>query len=189
MRVFIAVELSPGQKKALESLQSELKKDLKNIKWVAPGNLHVTMKFLGETSPEELMLITNDLQTDLHNFSSFPMDIEGTGVFPGREKARVFWAGINGGREGLVKLNGIIEKVINKFPEISPGKQNNKLFSPHITMGRFRQPPPAGIIKNILEQTDNFKGDNGYIESISIYKSTLMSAGPRYDLLQKIFFS
>lgn len=54
MRTFIAIELPKNIRDSLEKLQEQLKKSEADVKWVAPDNMHLTLKFLGEE--EEICL-------------------------------------------------------------------------------------------------------------------------------------
>ena len=48
VRTFIAVELAPGVKHRASELIKKLKPTQADVKWVAPSQMHLTLKFLGE---------------------------------------------------------------------------------------------------------------------------------------------
>ena len=58
LRLFIAIELDKSLKESLKSLQGDLKKCGADVRWVKPENIHLTLKFLGETSPESVARIS-----------------------------------------------------------------------------------------------------------------------------------
>ena len=52
MRAFIAIELSPEIKDSLAQIQSHLKYSGADVKWIETGNIHLTLKFLGDIADE-----------------------------------------------------------------------------------------------------------------------------------------
>lgn len=66
MRVFIGIKLdSPSQIKIEKFLQS-IKKNSSPLKWVPSSNLHLTLKFIGDISLEQLNLIISTIEKNQH---------------------------------------------------------------------------------------------------------------------------
>src|SRR5215470_10323738 len=92
MRLFIAVELPNEVRDELARLQDELAPLTDTARWVAPGSIHITLKFLGEL-PEKRI---EDIDTALTGLTwkPFAITVRGVGFFPGTRSPRVFWAGM-----------------------------------------------------------------------------------------------
>ncbi len=80
MRLFIAADLSDEQKNIISFLQKELKVHFRNVKWVEPEALHITLKFLGEIEmpTDELIDLLNK---SVIGFDCFELSIKGLGFF------------------------------------------------------------------------------------------------------------
>ncbi len=60
IRSFIAVELPAEVKQGLAGLQAKLKAGGKQVKWVEPENMHLTLQFLGDIDADaELWSVHN----------------------------------------------------------------------------------------------------------------------------------
>ncbi len=81
MRTFIAVELTPELKAGLQELVRRLKGKGGDVKWVGAHGLHLTLKFLGEISPEEARTVETVLRDVAGRHAAFPVEVKGTGVF------------------------------------------------------------------------------------------------------------
>lgn len=73
IRAFIAVELPAELKKELAALETQFKKNSPPvIKWIEPGSIHITLKFLGDTSDTiigELMLAMEESVRVFHHLN------------------------------------------------------------------------------------------------------------------------
>ncbi len=54
MRLFVAVHLADDVRGRLAAVQNRLRPAQADVSWVKPANLHITLKFLGETEPKRL---------------------------------------------------------------------------------------------------------------------------------------
>lgn len=180
MRTFIAIELDKEIKKALSKIQDELKTTQADVKWVAPENIHLTLKFLGEIEENKIPKISQILKDISNQTKPFTIALSELGAFPGLKYPRVVWIGIAEGKAELLKLAELIEArlVQLKFPKEKRG------FSAHFTLGRFR----TGKNKDVLSQklnTIKVPGLRQEIKSIALFKSTLSPKGPLYDKINE----
>jgi PncC family amidohydrolase len=95
MRLFVAVHLSQEIRDGLASLQDRLRRAQADVSWVKPANLHITLKFLGETEPKRLESIGSELTEAARSAAPFSLAVAGGYVrWP---HPRVVWAGGGGG--------------------------------------------------------------------------------------------
>jgi len=170
MRLFIAVEIPEEVREELENLVRVLKHKVSNVKWVEKENFHITLRFIGEVQEYKVQTIEDIIDEVSSNFYPFDIGLKGVGNFP-----YVIWVGIDKGKDILGDISYSIEGLLIKagFPP------TDKLFSPHITLGRVKK------------RIENFQGgDFGPLsfqaDSITLMQSQLFSSGPVYTPL-KVF--
>ena len=137
MRLFLALELDPAAQRALAEQASQLRDRLRNgrISWVKPENLHITLRFLGETSVERAAELVAALRQA--NASCCPIEPNHWGAFPTARNAKVVWAGLpNAEEQSVAALAKEVEfrlQSVGVEPEPKP-------FRAHVTVGRVRDP-------------------------------------------------
>lgn len=94
LRLFIAIDIPDAVKNQLIEVQNALHQGTSNIKWVANDNLHLTLKFLGETEASQTSQIINAMQEAARKTAPFSLEVSGLGTFPGRGRPKVVWAGV-----------------------------------------------------------------------------------------------
>ena len=93
-RCFVAIKI-PYEIKVV-SLLHLLKNALfsSSINWVKPGNLHLTLAFLGEISDERIQSTIDILNEISYNFTEIDIEIKGLGTFGSAGSPTVLWIGI-----------------------------------------------------------------------------------------------
>jgi 2'-5' RNA ligase len=183
LRSFIAIELPPTIQEEIQSKTAELRNVLDSslVRWVPSRNIHLTLKFLGDTSTANIELLKLILTREASRHPPFEMRISGLGSFPTSRRPRVIWVGLHA-PSVLESLQRGIESETARMGYAS----EERPFSPHLTIGRVRQDPsPSGLqkIRAALESTRI--GDLGSItiDAIHLFKSDLQPAGSIYTCL------
>ena len=177
IRAFIAVELPAELKKELAALETQFKKNSPPvIKWIEPGSIHNTLKFLGDTSDTiigELMLA---MEESVRGVSPFKLDVSQLGAFPDVDRPQVIWAGVTGEMDILVQLRNNLENNTEKLGF----KREFRAFSPHLTLGRVRDSARPNDIQKIGELINKTKFTalhNISVNQINLMKSVLTPTG------------
>ena len=111
IRAFIAIELPPELKKELTELETLLKKNSPPvIKWVDPDSIHITLKFLGDTSDAIIDKLSLAMAESVVCISPFELATHQLGSFPSIVRPQVIWVGVNGEMDKLARLRDNIEK-------------------------------------------------------------------------------
>ncbi len=197
MRAFIAVEISEEQRKKLTEFQSALEKCGADLKIVEPENLHMTLRFLGEISEQELEKAKKGLQFAVSGLQSFSLSIKGAGVFPNLNYIRVVWAGVEKGKE---ELSSIAEKInseikvgekdaLRSASSVSRFARDERGFSAHITVARAKTAKSKEKIAEILKEYLNFDFGETTVSEIKIKESKLSPKGPVYSDLFSVKLS
>ena len=183
LRCFIAIEITETIKKDMGGLIELLKKYDADVKWVNAENLHLTLKFLGNTSEGLISKIIESLTKITFFYNPFYIKIYTVGMFPNRKYPKVIWAGVEGS-DILKKLQSDVEDAMSLLGY----KKEDKKFHPHLTLGRVRS---QKVISNLIHELDNFTGkDFGSIEvrDIKLMRSELKPTGAHYYCLHEMQF-
>ncbi len=178
MRLFIALPLPRDVEEALGKLIFVLKQKAGRIKWVAPKNIHLTVKFLGEVSEDKLENIKSAVGLTAGKYSIVESTIDRVGAFPDLTRPRVIWAGMNGGTETLDRLVGEIEDEMARLGFV----REEKRFKPHITLGRVKESSGLSDLTAFMKNY-HMSPTSLRLDTLVLFKSTLTPRGPLYDRL------
>jgi 2'-5' RNA ligase len=183
LRCFLAVELPPSLQEAIEAAtagpRTRLGPDL--VRWVLTRNVHLTLKFLGDTAPSAVGLIEAALKAEVSQFKPFDAVVQGFGAFPSARRPRVLWVGLIA-PPVMTSLQHEIDVATARLGYNS----EERGFSPHLTIGRVRQNiPAAGVqtIREVLAQTSVGQLGTLRVEAVHLFKSELQPAGSVYSRL------
>jgi 2'-5' RNA ligase len=179
IRTFVAVGLDEELRSGISAVAERVKKLAPNVKWVAPGNLHVTLKFLGNVREDRIAGIGAALDEVAREIVAFDLSVSGLGVFPNPRKPRVVWVGIEEGRDQLVALAGAVEDRLAR----AGFEKESKPFKTHITIGRVKEGRPVGDLTDGLAGIDADKIGAQRVDSVIVMESMLKPEGPEYTPL------
>ena len=186
IRSFIAVELPGELKQALARLQEKLKSaGSVPVKWVAPENIHLTLKFLGDINPGITGKITLELEKAARDTHPFDIQVSGLGVFPDMNRVQVIWIGLAGELEKLGRLQKHIEA--NLIPLGFPAER--RPFTPHLTIARVRdyaRPDDRLKLGKLIAGTSFDTKYRIDVKAIHLIKSQLTREGPIYSRISTV---
>jgi RNA 2',3'-cyclic 3'-phosphodiesterase len=164
-RLFIAIDLPERIKDDITSTYSAIP----GAKWIEEGQLHLTLRFIGDTDEPTKQRIVNALKSV--SVQPFTISIKGVGFFPPRKEPRILWVGVSASEE-LLRLQGKIERTL-----VSIGiSSEDRKFHPHITIARLSGSPHEKIAQfltsNSLLSTENFS-----VTEYHLYESFLRKEG------------
>jgi len=176
IRTFIGLELDEGIREELGAEIETLRMNCPKINWVRPPNLHVTLKFLGALSADELPETFEAVKSAAAEAEPFSLEIERLGAFPALARARIVWAGCGVGSRETTLLARELEasfEVLGYPPE-------KKAFTPHVTIGRVRHPRDADGLEELVADTQNTSYGIADIEVVTLFMSDLKRGGAEY---------
>ncbi len=186
IRSFIAIELPEELKKALVELQSKFK-SAGNVplRWVAPGNIHITLKFFGDIDIGITGNITAALETATQGTTPFSIEASGLGVFPNMNHIQILWVGLTGDLERLSQLQKRTEECLKPLGFSVEARP----FTPHLTLARVRdyaRPDERRKLGELISAT-SFEGKYKIdIKAINLMKSQLTPEGPIYTKISAV---
>lgn len=181
IRCFIAIPVEEAVRNELASIQSKLKEVDSGVRWEDPEKFHITVKFLGDITPNEVSTLCSNLRSGLSNYSSFPLLYDSVGAFPNIFRPRIIWIGARANVQ-LSSIQRPVEEICDKH---SLGKEERKRFHPHITIGRIKEGQKLSRLTEILKSI-TFKPIQSLCQEVLVMKSVLHPSGSRYSLLDSI---
>ncbi len=181
-RVFVAVEVAPQVRSRAADLIQRLQASEAKVSWVAPQNLHVSMKFLGDQTDDELATICQAVQHAAVGVPAFEFTCCGAGAFPNLQRPRTLWIGVREGAEQMQQLQQCIESELAKhgFPA------ENRSFRPHLTLGRVRSGGAAlPILGQLVAKAEDFEVGLTSVDEVIVFGSFLQRGGPIYEVLAR----
>jgi 2'-5' RNA ligase len=178
-RIFIAVEVSEEIRKAIFEQSRKVFSALDNIKIVAPENLHITLKFLGNTRDQDIGKIIDAIKEAASSHRSFDYTLEERiGAFPSTGRARIAFIGI---REDGNNITGLYESIEEKLSHLGIAKEKRS-FHPHVTIARIRKPSDIGSVEWDPVSLRNYDPE---ASSVTMFESILGRQGARYIIIER----
>jgi 2'-5' RNA ligase len=184
--LFVAAEIGEALAARAEKLGVELQKRVAKAAprakatWIPAGRLHLTIRFIGEVDEARALAIQKALEPAVI-VTPFDMTLCGAGTFPKGGTPRVVWLGVTDGREQLLLVE---REISNRLTPVGL-PQEERAYSPHLTLARVRE--PAGLRSTGLVEglADRIVGTT-HIETITLFHSKLSPKGPTYSPLLRI---
>jgi 2'-5' RNA ligase len=183
VRLFIAIDIPEHIRTGFISLLKEFRAVAPQVKWVRAENLHVTLKFLGETESAKLGALQNVL-AGVRSADPVNLEFRGLGFFPNEKRPRVFWAGMEAS-PNLKTLAADIDQAAHRldFP------LEERPFAPHLTLARFSLPGiPPKLLQSVNEKSAQSFGSLSARE-FHLIESKLKPTGAEYTTLQTFRFA
>ena len=179
-RLFAAIHIVPDER--FLSIYSKLKHQLKEekIRWVKPENLHITLKFFGETPIEKIDVINKVLENISINHLSFKIQLQETGIFGSRYKPRVIWFGV-GENEQIASFANELRRELDKVGFLLD-RQN---FVPHLSLGRMKVVRNKVAFQQAIDSVHNVFVQEIKVNSISLFESKLLPTGVVYNRIEE----
>ncbi len=193
MRIFIGIDLASEVRGRVSRFVEGVQGFTPDARWVRPESLHITLKFIGERTAEQVEAITERLRRV--ESSAFEIRFAGYGFFPTAKAPRVFWIGIQAGPQ----LAALTESVDVALAELGIPREDGP-FSPHLTLARAGTGRRSGSPKRrkgdepsatfaVLEKRLTAMGelDLGRMTAreFTLYQSQLSPKGSKYTKLQR----
>ncbi|MDQ7053850.1 MAG: RNA 2',3'-cyclic phosphodiesterase [candidate division KSB1 bacterium] len=137
IRAFICFEISDALRQYLETIIEDGRRFKEAISWTRPGNIHLTLKFLGNIDAQQREAVSGVLQKLTGAFRAFAVNIDRLGAFPNFRRPRVFWAGSHADNPALQRLVAQLEDELGTYGF----EKENRRFTPHLTIGRVKRMP------------------------------------------------
>ena len=219
LRLFAAIELPAHVRHKVRLHIDRLRAELSDVRasWIREENLHLTLKFFGDTPVEKVETLSQALNRAAKRLDPFEIEIGGCGSFPPRGKPKVLWIGIAELTTSPLPLGedavgGIADgpaPVLSAPPAVAGGysgslgtlnaaledecarvgfPRDGRPFHPHLTIARLRQPSDARALAQ-LHREIGFESLIVGVKAICLIQSELSRAGSRYTVIARHDFN
>jgi 2'-5' RNA ligase len=182
-RLFVAVALPPDAAAAIATLVERVRADVDDghpgVRWVRLDGIHLTLRFLGATTPDRLDAVSAGVRAAAAAAATFRVGLSGAGAFPSVARPRVLWLGVTGGTDALGALAADVEAGMVRagFPP------EGRPFRPHLTIARadgVRAGPRTAA--RLVELAGDL--DVGWtVDHLTLFESHLGGGPARYERL------
>lgn len=176
-RLFCAIPLpEPARRQLVSHLENQLSSTGGGLpgRPVAPGNWHLTLRFLGDTpAPQREAFCQAMDEADLG--PAFDLSLGTLGAFPRPSRAVVMWMGLTAGAAATQGLAAAVEAAA-----VAAGlPPSPRRYHPHLTLSRLRPPGDVrAIVETVAASGTSFKADR-----VVLFESHLARGGPRYEVV------
>jgi len=187
IRTFVAIELDDALKAALGRIQGQLKKGgMSHVaRWVSLDSIHLTLKFLGDVSPDRVEEIERAIQRACIPCAPFSVSLSDIGCFPHFRRPRVIWVGLDGDVETLAQLQRSVESELVGVGFEAEGRR----FQPHLTLARIKRnarPHECARLGEFISTAKIVKSVSMVVREVSLMRSELHPSGAVYTCLAAI---
>ena len=174
-RLFAAIKIHPTVRYI--SLFNEISSSLRHerIKWVEPVNIHLTLKFFGETDETKIPSICYALETAVAQSKPFTLKISNTGIFGSHYDPKILWFGI----EKQDELENLARNIFTELKKCG-WETDRQNFVPHLTIGRIKGLKDKPLFQKIIGGYNTVEIQEESVTEIILYESILGREGPLY---------
>jgi 2'-5' RNA ligase len=181
MRIFVGIQLAEAIRESIAAEIGPFKAIANSIRWTESRNVHLTLKFIGETSAAKTELIKAALGTAKVPAAAFKLKISGFGKFPAGDDLHIFWAGV----EDSLHLQELFAGIETALAPLGVARETRP-FSPHITLGRNKARYNFKTLFDLLAAKQDIFLAEFPVRSFQLFSSQLTSGGPLYNVLKEI---
>lgn len=175
IRTFVAIKIDPNQEvmNLLKRFKNLFPHD--RINWVDTDNFHLTLRFIGNTTREQLYELVDRLENLLSEKPKFGITLKGCGYFKSKNQPRVLFIKLSESKE-LLQLAREIEKHV-----VACGfDEEKKAFRPHLTLGRIKSVENRNRFFSLIDELPTVEYQKTEVKEIILFQSILKQSGPEY---------
>jgi len=178
-RGFIAVDVPRSP--ALDQLAADLRRASPSLKVVDPAQVHLTVKFLGETEEGLVPEIVTAMREATAGVRPFEIRVRGTGAFPNLGRMNVLWVSVEGA-EPIAKIADALEGALEAlgFP------REGRPWKAHVTLARVKGRSDLDGVRRILESHAHDLFGTATVDAVHLKKSLLTLQGARYSVVETV---
>ena len=168
IRLFFGLELPEELRMRIDALSTGIDR----ARWVAPENLHVTLRFIGEVGEPAMEDIAQEAAAI--RFDPFPVTLSGAGHFERRGRVGAVWLGV----EPEPALTALRDRVEAAAVRAGQPPERRK-FRPHVTVARLDRARP-GEVRDWLAANTLFRAVPFTVARFTLFSSMLGRSGSNY---------
>jgi 2'-5' RNA ligase len=181
MRLFIAVNFDDTVRAAIRAALDHFPVDDPPWRWAAPETWHLTLKFLGETTPGQMDRLAGALGAVPARHAAFEIALGRFGAFPNLRAPRVLFYDVETGAREAAQLAGDIDRVVEGAIGLP---REARPFHAHATVARVKDPLPRAIAGR-LALAPPLSHPVTRVSTFDLMESRLGRTGARYSVVKQ----
>jgi 2'-5' RNA ligase len=182
MRLFVSLEIPAEVRANLAALISDLRNADTTLRWMNPGNVHLTLKFIGEVPAHRLQAIEAQLG-QVRVSQPAELAFKGMGFFPDERRPSILWIGLQADEQVKALVGQINEELVKA--EVA---REEKTFVPHVTIGRFREARISPGLRSAMKKWEDGEFGRSRAREFQLMQSKLQSAGAEHRVVRRFEF-
>jgi RNA 2',3'-cyclic 3'-phosphodiesterase len=178
VRIFVAVFPPQRVREALFRAARALPAS-KDFRLIGPEKLHLTLKFLGDVTEDDMSRVTLALGPLREGHEPFEVSTSGFGAFPSERRARILWTGVGEGSESL----RAVAKTVEDLLEPAGFGREERPYVPHLTLGRTRGRQAKLEVASVSPPALRFT-----VSGVELVESLPGAGGVTYSVLETVSF-
>jgi RNA 2',3'-cyclic 3'-phosphodiesterase len=180
-RAFVGILLDEPTRRAVAAQIDRLRPHSKAVTWVPPHNLHLTLRFLGDQTDEQLADVVPALEEAASGVPTFTLSLKGLGAFPGLDHPRTLWVGVSEGMQPVHRLQARVAEALERRGV----PIETRAWQAHVTIGRvtderrWRREGMPELRAAVMRGATTPFGSMPVV-SIALMRSDLYTSGARY---------
>jgi 2'-5' RNA ligase len=171
LRLFVGLALPDDLRRRLAGICA----GVPGARWVAPENLHITLRFIGEVAEPDAQAL-HDALGQIRS-PGFSLELLGADMFASGRQAKSLWLAVSPVPE-LFLLQERVEAASQRAGLTAEGRK----FKPHVTLARLKDTPPARA-RNFVAQYGLYRAGPFAIDHFTLFASNLSRHGASYSVL------
>jgi 2'-5' RNA ligase len=180
VRTFVALELSPPLKAGILRLAETLNRKGVRASWSRDRALHLTLKFVGDVEEADVPGLVDAVRRAASRCRPFAFDTRGVGAFPSPRRPRVIWVGVVP-VDAMFVLQAELE---SELAALGVPREERR-WSPHITVGRIRDPEGSGDLETTLAAL-RCPEETVAVSEVLVMKSVLSPSGAIHEPIARV---
>jgi RNA 2',3'-cyclic 3'-phosphodiesterase len=181
IRSFLAIDPPEEILKGIDAVQRRLRKLIeRDIRWVRPEGIHLTLKFFRDIIAADVTNIAAVAEKATEKERPFSLAIRGAGVFPDPHRPRVLWLGMNGDVERLLAFQKGLDQALHEIGFL----REERPFRPHLTVARIKSSRGLIGLVRALEKNEEYSAGRFVASGLSLMQSELTPRGAVYTKLK-----
>ncbi len=191
MRLFVALEIPEAVRENLAAAQKQIQKkvpkDLRagsaELRWVRPENFHVTLKFIGKASSEELAGVMEELR-GVRPDGAVNATFRGLGFAANAKRGGVLWVTM----EASNSLKLLATQMDRRLERLGIHAEE-RVFLPHLTLARCKNSNAMTAIRAAVRECEGDDFGSLVAEEFHLMESRLGPGGSKYTTLASFRFA
>ena len=175
-RTFLAIDVDGAVRGRLAEIAAEFRIDGAKVSPVAPGNIHVTLNFLGDVGDDTLKDVCQAAADVAAAAEPFDFAVRGVRCMPPRGQPRIVWADVDEPTGRLVALQAALAGAM----AVLGYRPDSRRYHPHLTIARVKDASDPQALRRAVETyaDETFAPQRG--EQVTTCTSVLTPTGAIY---------